>query len=172
MVVAKLSAGSNKAAAATKLPAWPSSHISPVRPQQHSQGQVESKPLSIACPHQQQHWQHGDSDSGTRRVTCVAAVSPAAAADALRDAAATTSALLDWMQQQGCVVHGLELQYGQGEQGQIYRELKASKVISGYPACSRAAAVIGHIDMTCILDRFHLLCQCVAQPAYGNLQSS
>jgi hypothetical protein len=129
MLVAKLSAGSNIAAAGTVLPVWPSSRISPVIPQQHSQRQVESKALYIACPHQQQHWQHGDSRSGTRRVTRVAAVSPAAAADALCDAAATTSALLDWMQQQGCVVQGVELQYGQGEQGQIYRELKASKVI-------------------------------------------
>lgn len=50
------------------------------------------------------------------------------APDALAAAAATTEALLAWMQQQGCTVEGVQLDYNQGPQGQVWRELKASKV--------------------------------------------
>jgi hypothetical protein len=49
-------------------------------------------------------------------------------ADAVSAAAATTEALLAWMQQQGCVVEGVQLQYSQGPQGQVWRELKACNV--------------------------------------------
>jgi hypothetical protein len=50
------------------------------------------------------------------------------AADAVAAAAATTEALLAWMQQQECVVEGVQLEYSQGPQGQVWRELKACKV--------------------------------------------
>lgn len=58
----------------------------------------------------------------------VAAGSQSAADTAFAAAAATTEALLEWMQQQGCVVGGVQLDYSQGAAGQIYRELKALNV--------------------------------------------
>lgn len=72
------------------------------------------------------------SSGSSRPRTVTAAVAPTHAAagssDTLSAAAATTATLLEWMQQQGCVVCGVELEYSQGPAGQVYRELKASKV--------------------------------------------
>lgn len=69
------------------------------------------------------------ASSGSSRPRTVTA--HACSSDTLSAAAATTAALLEWMQQRGCVVCGVELDYSQGPAGQVYRELKASKVCAG-----------------------------------------
>jgi hypothetical protein len=77
---------------------------------------------------------NSSSSSSRRSRTVIAAAAPSSHAaatgssDTLSAAAATTAALLEWMQQQGCVVSGVALEYSQGPAGHVYRELKASQV--------------------------------------------
>lgn len=101
------------------------------------------------------------SSSGRRHHHLTASAAQAAAApDALAAAEATTSSLLEWMQQQGCVVQGVELQYGLGQQGQVYRELRASKVgwtgglvVAIMPCCTCAVPAAGHTWHTTLQNR-------------------